>query len=141
MKHELIPLPPGIAVVDSHCHLADAAFDGDRDEVWERARAAGVAAAIVIGAGGGSASNPAAIECVRSRPEERFRAVVGIHPHDARDADAGALAEIERLAADPLVVAVGETASTTTTTTHLARRRSNRSAPTSSSRLASASRW
>ena len=109
MKHELIPLPPGIAVVDSHCHLADAAFDGDRDEVWLRARAAGVAAAIVIGAGGGSASNPAAIECVRSRPEERFRAVVGIHPHDARDADANALAEVERLAADPLVVAVGET--------------------------------
>jgi TatD DNase family protein len=109
VKAEIAPLPPGVVVVDSHCHLADGAFDADRDPAWERARAAGVAAAVVIGAGGGSASNLAAIECVRARPSEPLRAVVGIHPHDARDADAAALAQIERLANDPLVVAVGET--------------------------------
>jgi TatD DNase family protein len=109
VKAEPTPLPAGVTVVDSHCHLADASFDEDRDEVWGRARAVGVAAAVVIGAGGGSASNVAAIECVRARPGEPFRAVVGVHPHDARDADTAALAEIERMAADPLVVAVGET--------------------------------
>ena len=35
-------------------------------------------------------------------------ATVGIHPHDAAQADAAALTEIERLAAEPRVVAVGE---------------------------------
>jgi TatD DNase family protein len=35
-------------------------------------------------------------------------ACVGIHPHDAGAADAAALAEIERLAAAPRVVAIGE---------------------------------
>jgi TatD DNase family protein len=109
VKAEPAPLPAGVTVVDSHCHLADASFDEDRDAVWARARAAGVGAAVVIGAGGGSASNLAAIECVRARPDEPFRAVVGLHPHDARDADAAALTEIERMASDPLVVAVGET--------------------------------
>ena len=35
-------------------------------------------------------------------------ATVGIHPHDAAAADEAAFAEIERLAADPRVVAMGE---------------------------------
>ena len=35
-------------------------------------------------------------------------ATVGIHPHDAAEADPAALAEIEHLAAQPRVVAVGE---------------------------------
>ena len=35
-------------------------------------------------------------------------AAVGIHPHDAAGTDAAALEEIERLAAEPRVVAVGE---------------------------------
>lgn len=109
MKREPTPLPAGVTLVDSHCHLADDSFDEDRDSVWARARAVGVTGAVVIGAGGGSASNVAAIECVRTHPAEPFRAVVGIHPHDAREADAEALGEIERLASDPLVVGVGET--------------------------------
>jgi TatD DNase family protein len=36
-------------------------------------------------------------------------AAVGIHPHEAETADDGALAEIERLAAQARVVAIGET--------------------------------
>ncbi|MEW6272596.1 MAG: TatD family hydrolase [Thermodesulfobacteriota bacterium] len=102
------PLPRGVQVVDSHCHLADEAFDADRDDVWRRALDAGVAAAVIIGAGGGSASNHAALELARRDPE-RMRAVVGIHPHDAKDADRPALEDVARLARDPLVAAVGET--------------------------------
>jgi len=45
---------------------------------------------------------------VRGHPDE-MRAVVGIHPHDARDADAEAFDAVARLARDPLVAAVGET--------------------------------
>src|SRR3972149_3904026 len=36
-------------------------------------------------------------------------ASVGVHPHDAGEADATALAEIEELAAEPRVVGIGET--------------------------------
>src|SRR5262249_57194076 len=36
-------------------------------------------------------------------------AAVGIHPHEAAEADDAALAEIERLAGEPRVVAIGET--------------------------------
>ncbi len=101
-------LPPGLRLVDSHCHLADEAFDANRDEVWRRARDAGVAQAVIIGAGGGSASNQAALALVREHAEH-MRAVVGIHPHDSKDAAPAALAEVEWLAEDPLVAAVGET--------------------------------
>jgi len=102
------PLPDGAVLVDSHCHLADPAFDGDRWAAWSRALEAGVHGALVVGAGGGSASNESAIELARARPEA-MRAVVGIHPHDAREASPAALDRIERLLGDPLVVAVGET--------------------------------
>lgn len=109
MKPEPRPLPAGLGVADSHCHLADASFDADRDAVWLRARELGVRTAVVIGAGGGSASNGAAIECARQLGPGALGAVVGIHPHDAREASDEALAEVERLAADPSVRAVGET--------------------------------
>lgn len=36
-------------LVDAHAHLADAAFDADRAEVLERARAAGVGAVVCVG--------------------------------------------------------------------------------------------
>ena len=40
---------PMTAFIDSHAHLADPAFDADRDAVIERARAAGAAAIVCIG--------------------------------------------------------------------------------------------
>ena len=100
-------LPPGLALVDSHCHLGDPAFDADREAVWQRARAAGVTRAVIIGAGGGSASNAVAIATAGAHPEA-MRAVVGIHPHDAKDATPAALSELETLAREPLVAAIGE---------------------------------
>ncbi len=36
-------------LIDAHAHLADAAFDADRDAVLERARTAGVARVVVVG--------------------------------------------------------------------------------------------
>ncbi len=72
-------------MIDSHAHLADAAFDGERDEIVRRARAAGVAAIVCIGESLASATRARAIA-------EAHRDVVwwtaGVHPHDAGSWDA-----------------------------------------------------
>ena len=69
-----------------------------------RARAAGVAA--VVNAGADVPSSRRSIELARRHP--MVFASVGVHPHDAAEADEAAWAELERLAADERVVAVGE---------------------------------
>jgi TatD DNase family protein len=91
--------------VDSHVHLADAAFDADRDAVVERARRAGASALVCIGESLDAARRSRALA-------ERFAGLcyhtAGVHPHDAatfvpaRDVDA-IRAEVERGA-----VAIGE---------------------------------
>jgi TatD DNase family protein len=43
----MAPILPKL--VDAHAHLCDPAFDADRDDVLERARAAGVAAIVAVG--------------------------------------------------------------------------------------------
>ena len=96
-----------VTAIDSHCHLDMDRFDADRDEVIERARAAGVTPMITIGAGGAMASNYAAVELARQHAD--IYATVGVHPHDASTVDDAVVAEIARLAEDPKVVGIGET--------------------------------
>jgi TatD DNase family protein len=68
-------------VIDSHCHLADAAFAGDLDAVIGRAQHAGVTGALCI-LGAGDAAESAAASRVRAIwPRVRF--AVGVHPHNA----------------------------------------------------------
>jgi TatD DNase family protein len=77
--------------IDSHVHLADAAFDADRDAVIERARRDGASAMVCIGE-----SLDAARRC--RELAARFPGIcyhtAGVHPHDAvgfdlaRDGDA-----------------------------------------------------
>lgn len=83
-------------MIDSHCHLDDPQFDEDRAQVLERAQAAGVRLALCIGG----------IALADSVPW--LYATAGIHPHEARTADAAALGEVERLTAHAKVLAVGE---------------------------------
>lgn len=68
-------------MIDSHCHLAGEEFAGDLADVVARAKAAGVARAVVIL----SATDGAEIErgeVVRAAwPEVRF--ACGVHPHEA----------------------------------------------------------
>lgn len=69
---------------DSHCHLADPAFDADRDEVIERARMAGCAAIICIGESMERAEQARSI--ARAFPK-LVRFTAGIHPHNAAGFD------------------------------------------------------
>jgi len=93
-----------VRFIDSHSHLADAAFDADRDAVIERAIAAGAAAIVCIGASLDDAER--ARELSASHPILRWTA--GIHPHDAATFEADL--HLPALAAllDSGAVAVGE---------------------------------
>jgi TatD DNase family protein len=68
-------------VIDSHCHLADEAFEGHLEGVIQRAREAGVTGALCILAAGDEA------EAGRARDvQARWGAVrfaTGVHPHAA----------------------------------------------------------
>lgn len=92
-------------LIDSHCHLNAERFSGEEGVVLERARAAGVERMLVPG--WNVASSERAIELV-----QRFvglDASVGVHPHDAAKVDGAGWRRIVELAADPRVVAIGET--------------------------------
>jgi TatD DNase family protein len=93
-------------IVDSHCHLDDASFDEDRDDVIRRAREAGVGMMLAIGTGDGPPDLEAAIH-LADRYEPVY-ATVGIHPHDASKVDVENLDRLSRLCHHPKVVAVGE---------------------------------
>ncbi|HEU4565562.1 MAG TPA: TatD family hydrolase [Gemmatimonadaceae bacterium] len=91
--------------VDSHAHLADPAFDADRDAVIARAREAGAAAVVCIGeslAAAGRARTLAA-----AHPGFLFF-TAGVHPHDAAGFDPVADADGIRAELRAGAVAVGE---------------------------------
>lgn len=81
--------------VDSHVHLADAAFDDDRDAVIERARLTGARALLCIGESIDAAGRARAIA---ARHPAFVFFTAGVHPHDAQlfeaDRDVPALREL-----------------------------------------------
>jgi TatD DNase family protein len=95
-----------VRLVDSHCHLDDSKFDADRDEVMERARAAGVAAMLAVGTGSGPPDLEAALRIAQRYPF--VYATVGVHPHDASKASEETFSHLRELAAGAKVLALGE---------------------------------
>lgn len=89
---------------DTHAHLHFPEFTDDLDAVLARARTAGIRRMLTVGTD--PETSRAAIDLARHQPD--VWASVGIHPHEAGAADDAAFAEIERLAGEPRVVAVGE---------------------------------
>jgi TatD DNase family protein len=90
--------------IDSHSHLADPAFDTDREAVIERAIEAGASLVVCIGASLEDAAR--ARELAAQYPLLRFTA--GLHPQDAAKFDASTdLPALEALL-DAGAVAVGE---------------------------------
>jgi TatD DNase family protein len=93
-------------LADSHTHLEFPQFDADREEVFERARAAGVQYMLAIGSGTGPHRLRAGLEMAEGR--DWVFASIGIHPHEAKLATEEHFAELTRLADHPRVVAMGE---------------------------------
>lgn len=91
-------------LIDSHAHLQADAFTADLDDVLARARAAGVERLLIPGWDAGSSA--AAVELAAARGLD---AGVGIHPHDAASATDAEWSQVVGLAADPIVVGIGET--------------------------------
>ena len=89
---------------DTHAHLHFPGFDEDRDAVLTRARAAGVRRMVTIGTDG--ETSRAALALAERHPD--VWATAGVHPHDAAESDEAAQAEVERIAAERRVVAIGE---------------------------------
>ena len=91
-------------LVDTHCHLDFPEFDSDREEVINRAKAAGIENIINVASSFDGSKRSVALAnkygCVY--------ASVGIHPHDAKELDASSFSALKDLAKDKKVVAIGE---------------------------------
>jgi TatD DNase family protein len=97
--------------IDSHAHLADPAFAGDRGEVIERARITGARSIVCIGSGSGAADVLAAGRDSRALAS-RFPGYVffsaGVHPHDASGFDPEMTIHALRALVEDGGVAIGE---------------------------------
>ena len=90
-----------MSLIDSHCHLE---MLDDAATAVDQAHAAGVAAVVSIGTDLPSSRQAAAY----ARELPGVYAAVALHPHEAHTLSDELLAELERLTAEPRVVAVGE---------------------------------
>lgn len=97
--------------IDSHAHLADEAFDSDRDAVIERARESGAEAIVCIGSGSGAGDVLGAARAsarVAAGNAGFIWSTAGIHPHDASGYDPRRDIEALREFVRDGAVAIGE---------------------------------
>ena len=88
-------------IIDTHCHLDDARYNNDIEEVIERAKSKGVERFIIPGA------DPLTLERAVELSEkyEEIYFSVGVHPYDAANYDKSFL---EKFVIHPKCVAIGE---------------------------------
>jgi TatD DNase family protein len=91
-------------LIDSHVHLQDKKFSRDLDRVLQRAEDAGIEHQVCIGEK--IESSRRALALARIHP--RISAAAGVHPHYESGYSPKMLVELEALAGDPRVVAIGE---------------------------------
>ena len=90
---------------DTHAHLDDARFDGDREALLERMRAEGIDPCMTVGAN--MEMNEKAVALAQRYPGYLY-AAVGIHPNDAPELTEEALGRLRAWAKLPCVKAWGE---------------------------------
>src|SRR5918998_611603 len=83
-------------LVDTHCHLYHARFDGDRSAVIDRARAAGVARILM------PAIDMPSIHAAIALSEERegLYAMAALHPSEVKDATEAGFEAVAALCED-----------------------------------------
>ena len=93
--------------IDSHAHIDGPEFDADRDEIIERARAAGVSLILNVGTGDPhSGAFERAVDL--GQKHDSVYTAIGTHPHDARLYDDKAEEKIKTLVQSEHVLAWGE---------------------------------
>lgn len=92
-------------MIDTHSHFLHPDFDSDRQEVLQKVWDSGVIALLEVGYTPDLARH--ALSWARLDP--RVRVAAGIHPHEAGRATEADCVAIEAIAAEPEVVAIGET--------------------------------
>ncbi len=91
-------------LVDSHAHLLDHRFDGDRPQIIERAKREGIVHILNVCE---IEELEQGIKLSRAYPGFIFTAA-GVHPHNARTWDREKEKVLERTASQRLIVAIGE---------------------------------
>lgn len=87
-------------LIDTHCHIHDADYSLDKDEVVKRAHDAGIIKIICVGSSETSSREAIAFA---SKHDEVF-ASVGVHPHYAKDG----IGDLDNLISDNKIIAIGE---------------------------------
>ena len=91
-------------LIDSHAHLDDERFDGDREMIIKNLKANGIE--LVVNVGADLKSSASTVELAREN--ENIYAVVGVHPHSASGLNEEALEILKSHAEEEKVVAIGE---------------------------------
>ena len=93
---------------DSHCHPENKRFDGDRPDVFARAKDAGVTTMLAIGNGDGPGTDTFDCAIKLAEQYDGVYATVGIHPHEAALATQADFDQLVALSRHPKVIAWGE---------------------------------
>jgi TatD DNase family protein len=99
-------------LIDSHAHLDSERYSDDREAMLARAFEAGVGTVLSIGIGEQAGEMHHALDICRQfhgRPDlPRLYASAGVYPHSTPEADDTVLGKLDRLLAEPEVIACGE---------------------------------
>jgi TatD DNase family protein len=93
-----------IELIDSHAHLDFSQFDGDLNEVLQRAADADVASIVTVGYDLDSSRQAVGL----AREHANLKACVGVHPHEAAQAGPQVLDSLQELSGHREVVGIGE---------------------------------
>ena len=93
-----------IQLFDTHCHLDDEQFDSDRQQLIASLPLQGIKYCVTVGSDIASSGRCAAL----AQQYPFIYAAVGVHPHEASQAQSDYLQSLRALAAQPDVVALGE---------------------------------